>query len=237
MCDLDGAVALTVSATFASPAAAAEITRSALSPATICAGSKRAAAPPGTPETEKAIVSGDPKSERVPMWTRALPPAGTATVSASTSIAKSVSTTSSAPALDATVPSAETARTAYPWPCPDSASAAAVSVKVAVSPGDTVAGSIRASTPGGNSATDSESTFAAGARRRSAVSRATESVLPRPSTRAPGRGQTAKSGEEAQPGSWKLKMRVRQLKTPSEGMYSFVYQKVQSSAGSTDMLL
>src|SRR5438128_850345 len=115
--------------------------------------------------------------------------------------------------------------------------AAALSVRVAVSPGETVAGSMRASTPGGNSATDSESAFAAAAGRSAAVSSGTESVLPRPITSAPRRGQTAKSGDEAQPGSWKLKIRVRQLKTPSAGMYSFTYQKVHSSPGSTDMLL
>lgn len=39
---------------------------------------------------------------------------------------------------------------------------------------------------------------------------------------------------EEQPGKTKDAIRVIQLKLPFEGRYSFVYQKVQSSVGSTD---
>lgn len=42
---------------------------------------------------------------------------------------------------------------------------------------------------------------------------------------------------EEQPGKTKDAIRVIQLKLPFEGRYSFVYQKVQSSVGSTDMEL
>jgi hypothetical protein len=40
-----------------------------------------------------------------------------------------------------------------------------------------------------------------------------------------------------QPGSWKEPIRVCQLKLPLAAMYSSVYQKVQSSEGSTLMLV
>ena len=40
-----------------------------------------------------------------------------------------------------------------------------------------------------------------------------------------------------QPGNLNEPIRVLQLKAPFAGMYSVVYQKVQSSAGSTTMLL
>jgi hypothetical protein len=40
-------------------------------------------------------------------------------------------------------------------------------------------------------------------------------------------------GAAGQPGSLNVPMRVRQLNVPFTGMYSFVYQNVQSSAGST----
>ena len=43
--------------------------------------------------------------------------------------------------------------------------------------------------------------------------------------------------EVVQPGSWKEASLVFQLKLPLAGMYWFVYQNVQSSAGSMDMLL
>src|SRR2546426_12722300 len=41
------------------------------------------------------------------------------------------------------------------------------------------------------------------------------------------------AGGVTHPGSWNDAMRVRQLKVPSAGMYSVVYQKVQPSIGST----
>src|SRR5437016_14618556 len=41
-----------------------------------------------------------------------------------------------------------------------------------------------------------------------------------------------KSDGVAQPGSWKVPIRVRQLNAPLDGMYSVVYQKVQPSLGS-----
>src|SRR3989442_1379649 len=41
-----------------------------------------------------------------------------------------------------------------------------------------------------------------------------------------------KSDGVAQPGRWKVPIRVRQLNGPLDGMYSFVYQKVQPSLGS-----
>src|SRR5438105_5042125 len=44
-------------------------------------------------------------------------------------------------------------------------------------------------------------------------------------------------GGGVQPGNLNEPMRVRQLKLPFEGMYSVVYQKVQSSTGSTDIML
>ena len=44
-------------------------------------------------------------------------------------------------------------------------------------------------------------------------------------------------GAVPQLGNLKLAMRVTQLKEPLLGRYSFVYQKVQPSAGSTEMLL
>jgi len=44
-------------------------------------------------------------------------------------------------------------------------------------------------------------------------------------------------GEGPQPGNLNDPMRVLQLNAPFEGMYSFVYQNVQSSTGSTLMLL
>src|SRR2546422_56655 len=41
-----------------------------------------------------------------------------------------------------------------------------------------------------------------------------------------------KSEGAPHPGSWKVPIRVRQLNAPLDGMYSFVYQKVQPSTGS-----
>ena len=53
-----------------------------------------------------------------------------------------------------------------------------------------------------------------------------------------GKSDIAKSGAVVQPGSWNVITRVRQVFfSPSKGTYSEVYQKVQSSTGSTEMLL
>lgn len=48
-----------------------------------------------------------------------------------------------------------------------------------------------------------------------------------------------KSGPAApvHPLNWNEKLRVCQLKVPFDGMYWLVYQKVQSSLGSMDMLV
>ena len=52
-----------------------------------------------------------------------------------------------------------------------------------------------------------------------------------------GEAESVKSGAPPQPGNLKLAMRVFQLNDPVVFMYSFVYQKVQSSTGSIVMAL
>lgn len=58
----------------------------------------------------------------------------------------------------------------------------------------------------------------------------TVAITPSPTGAQAGRDTEKRGG---QVGSLKLPMRVRQLNPPSKGRYAFVYQKVQSSAGST----
>src|ERR1041384_3468561 len=63
-------------------------------------------------------------------------------------------------------------------------------------------------------------------------------LFPCSSVSVPGEALMPKSGGAfGQPGSLKLLMRVFQLKLPFAFKYSSVYQKVQSSTGSTDMVL
>ena len=63
-------------------------------------------------------------------------------------------------------------------------------------------------------------------------------VEPGPTDSLEGEVDTEKSGVVLpQEVNLKLPMRVCQLRLPLVGMYSFVYQKVQSSDGSTLMLL
>src|SRR5438067_7717249 len=73
---------------------------------------------------------------------------------------------------------------------------------------------------------------------RSAAVETVNVVVP-PWTIEPRAGEThtVKSGAVVHPGSWNVTTRVRQFFVPSNGTYSAVYQKVQSSDGSTDMLL
>jgi hypothetical protein len=60
-------------------------------------------------------------------------------------------------------------------------------------------------------------------------------VVELPAVTVPEAGESAieKSWVVEQPGSWKEASRVFQLKLPLAGMYSLVYQNVQSSEGST----
>src|SRR5437660_11029045 len=57
------------------------------------------------------------------------------------------------------------------------------------------------------------------------------------SVKLAGLAEIEKSFGEPQPANLNDPMRVLQLNAPSEGMYSFVYQKVQSSTGSTTIML
>ena len=62
-------------------------------------------------------------------------------------------------------------------------------------------------------------------------------LLPWVMVRLAGEAESEKSGVPPQFGNLKLAMRVFQLKDPVVFMYSCVYQKVQSSTGSTVMAL
>ena len=194
----------------------------ALSPATIRWGSKVAAIPGRRPDTDKETVSAGPSIRRSTgrASRRRKPISSPGTMASKTNPFCSAISMSTFPGCtrsptltspDATMPSVPVALMEYPWPRPGSASAAAVRARMAGCPGETTGGSMRALSPGGRPATESEIAFSEAAGRSAAVWISMAVVDPRRTTWSLTFGQMACSGEVAQSGRRKVKMRVRQL--------------------------
>src|SRR5690242_9165055 len=201
-------------------------------------GESVAVAPAGAPETLSDTVWAAPEVVAVAMVELAEPPAVTETLAGLAEMEKSFAAT----ALTVKVTEVEwVADAAVPVTVKAYVPAAAVpefSVSVLLPPAVTDAGLNDAVAPAGKPLTLSETVSAVP--ETSAVEMVVLPPPPAVTETVAGLALMEKSLAAVtppQPGNLKEPMRVLQLKAPFAGMYSVVNQKVQSSLGSTVMLL
>ena len=201
-----------------------------LEPAVIGFGLNEAVVPVGTPVAESVRLSGEPLRIEVAMVDAALPPCAADTLLGLAPIVKSLGaavTVSVTVVLWIALGAVPVTVTEYG---PGVVAAPTLRVNVELPPAATDPGLKDADAPEGSPLAESVTVSA------DPLITAVEMVdVALPAWTADtllGVAAIEKSDGVAQPGSWKVPIRVRQLNAPLDGMYSVVYQKVQPSLGS-----
>jgi hypothetical protein len=182
-------------------------------------------------------TSGAPNRDETVTRISARPPTPSVVLALSVERAKSLSMTATVAGVVCVTMPAVAWTANGTWPMAELGSD--VIVSIARWPGITTGGCTSATSPdpGGSAVTASWIGVATAVWRRAAVEMIISAFSPRRTDPRSSGSQKANSGAVEQPGSSNVITRVRQLWDPSKGMYWAVYQNVQSSEGSTDMLL